>query len=46
MTITPTLILLIIAIICFVVSALAVPVRGVNLTAWGLACFAAAHLPI
>lgn len=39
-----TIILLVVAVLCFLLRALDVAVGGLDLIAWGLALFAAAHL--
>lgn len=41
-----SILLLVLAIICFVLAALSVSVGGVLLVPLGLALFAAAHLPV
>jgi hypothetical protein len=38
------IVLLVLAVLCFVLKALSVAVEGLDLIAWGLAFFAAAHL--
>jgi hypothetical protein len=43
-TLMLTIILLVLAVLCFLFKALKVSVEGLDLIAWGLVFFAAAHL--